>query len=463
MALAVEATAVDGKLVADIPVLAEGPSAAAEGSPNPHVLGVDRHTRRCWECSSILLDATNQGVIELRVISAWFGHPEREDLRADATEGVRETLRTAALGLPVQIIASSKLWGDPAPYCLKQLEVTYEQTWLTANERSALEALRQRACEKATGSPDIEKLLSRLGQALLGVGMRPACQESSTGCGSLVSSPALSMDVSSGKEAASASEGVLCTDPLPLLGRTSPRWKCLGFQACDPRTDLRTGRLALESLVYLAERYPLAAGQMAAEAQEDNVDYPFAVASINVTQILARYLGLLGDAGAFGASPLAYWATAPRPVVRRFARLLLGSERCDVDVFGELHAATLARLHTTWRDLKAADSQLTIMDFPQALDATMVAVHAFCSRSGFESALDFRGLSKFDPSVVEDLSMAAEEAPPVLGALRMAAETVSDTAGMVGDYVRGFLANGRAPGGRAGNSGAGMPLHDPST
>lgn len=390
------------------------PSGAPPLSPWSASLGVERQVETCFEYGSLVLSCADYE--EIRIVSAWFGHAKDSSLRTNITQDVCVLLSSAGLaagsiadGVPrlvvsVDVGASTKLWGDPALFCLKRLEVIYDLIWLGDEEALALSILRKRVNDKALAAPNLEELLCRLASSLLGTDTIDACEAAS--------------------------------------GRKSPRWKVLGFQSCDPRTDLRTGRLALEALVYLAERYPLAAGQMVAEANQDWIDYPFAVASINMTQLLARYLGLVTCGSCAGSAVRNH--VAPRRVVRAFAKLLLHKDSSGTEAFGELHAAAMARLHTTWRVLRTADPTLTIMDFRQALDATMCVVNAFFLSRVLSDALDFRGISQFDMPVaqlppveeVEEESIMTS-ASAASASLRAVATSFSEAAGTVGDYFSG--------------------------
>mmetsp|Transcript_47317 Transcript_47317/g.133461 ORF Transcript_47317/g.133461 Transcript_47317/m.133461 type:complete len:405 (+) Transcript_47317:90-1304(+) len=387
-------------------------AAEREMLPSP-LLGVDRCTVRCWEYGTVMLGPEEQagGSVpsgDISVVLAWFGDPEDASQRCDVTRQMQELLESSGAppGCAAEVPATTRLWGDPARFRMKQLEVTFDHTWLSADERGALGALQRRVSEKAQKAPELEDLLCRLSDALMGAL-----------CRSVTVSEAM---------------------PSAPLGRTSPRWRQLGFQSSDPRTDLRTGKLALEALVYLAERYPLAAGQMVREAQSDGIDYPFAVASINVTQLLARYLGLAGDITSTARSG---GHVAPRRVVQRFARLLLNTEATGVDTFGELHAAVMARLHAAWRARKVDDPELTIMDFPPALDETLAAVHAFCLSAALESAGEFRILSgggEDEHAVSTDVGEPASYG--ILHAsVRRSVKSVAETAGILGTYIQGVF------------------------
>jgi len=364
-------------------------------------LGVSLQTLRCWEYGSVMLGASHtqeegaqtanrveaptaaegsapqDGDGPISVISAFFGDPDDPAHRRDITTEVR-ALYSEALAAqgdcgPVEVPAVTRLWGDPARFRVKQLEVTYEQRWLSDDERRALEALQVRVTEKAQSAPDLEELLARLGTALRGAAVRRP-----------------SVSVSDGGADTAASAADMAASEIAPLGLTSPRWRLLGFQSNDPRTDLRTGRLALEALVYFAEQYPRVAARLVQEAQSNGIDYPFAVASINVTQLLARYFGVSGDGCGAGGS--AGDCVAPWRVVRSFARLLVSCGGSNIDPFGELQSAVMEHLHARWHAKKEADPLLTVMNFAPTLEETLASVHVFCQRAPLHSTTEFRRL-----------------------------------------------------------------------
>jgi len=213
----------------------------------------------------------------------------------------------------------------------------------------------------------------------------------------------------------------------------SPCWRQLGFQSNDPRTDLRTGRLALEALLYLAERYPLAVGQMVREAQGDALDYPFAVASINVTQYLIRYLSLADNRKHNGKDR----PVAPQDFVKRFAKLLVNTGTSNVDPFCEFHAAVMSSLHATWRTRKAVQPELTILDFLPALEDTMTTVHAFCTDAALESIWEFHALHA--NGIEDEQSTVSTETQSSIQGFRLsfqhAFKTVSESASLFGTYI----------------------------
>jgi len=388
----------------------------------------------------------------------------------------------------VEVPATTRLWGDPARFRVKQVEVTFDYTWLEDDARCTLEALKHRVDEKAQTSADLEPLLQRLGAAVVQNRSAPKPDSAPKSGEQPVLGPAVSSRASArsingiGQTDSDASTG--STMPSEPLGSISPRWRQLGFQSNNPRTDLRTGRLALEVLVYLAERYSNATLQMICEAQTGGLDYPFAVASINVTQHLARYLGLIND----GSSNSIAGLHAPPRVVWKFARLLLraGQEDSSVDPYCELHFAVLSRLHVTWKSWKRRRPELTVMDFSPAVEDTMAAVHKFLLSAPLEAVSELHALIPADDAselaeqdeAVLDPADAAGESEAVSGPMAtvpgsMAAwraskyqeaqaqnpailSAVSHTVGIFGRYVSG-LAEDTAVAAAAALSPAGEP------
>ncbi|CAE6940179.1 elmoC [Symbiodinium natans] len=396
----------------------------AGGSPAGQLLGVERRTIRCWEYGSVFIpdedgcdEDPKTGILaplgSVQVVLAWFGDASDESLRNDITDEVQRMLSSSQRSA---VPAMARLWGDPAKFRLKQLEVTYEQDWLGHERREALLALKARANEKAQEASELESLLQRLSVALV----------------------------------ASAQSRPCPVESIAGFGSTSPRWRQLGFQSCDPRTDLRTGILALDCLVHMAERYPLATSQMVREAQSDGIDYPFAVASINITQHLARYLQLVKDGlGCPGMD------VASNRVVHRFSRLLLSSrQRLDnqskckepsIEPFCELHAAVMSRLHSNWRGRKQEDPNITVMQFGPIMEETLAAACAFCKQTPMETASEFRALASVAqeaPRVPRSAAVGEEESEDFSNLADSVQQTVqkfSETASIFGTYLHGVI------------------------
>ncbi|MED6122562.1 hypothetical protein PIB30_040866 [Stylosanthes scabra] len=80
---------------------------------------------------------------------------------------------------------------------------------------------------------------------------------------------------------------------LPSL--KSERWKDMGWQGSDPSTDFRGGGfISLENLIFFAQKYPESFQRLL--HKQDGIraewEYPFAVAGINISFMLAQMLDL---------------------------------------------------------------------------------------------------------------------------------------------------------------------------
>jgi len=128
------------------------------------LLGIDCCTKGCWEYGAIVLGESEPlgRPAGLHILSAWFGDPDDQGCQKDITSAARELLASQN-SLPVEFPATTKMWGDPARFRMKRLEVTYQHVWLDVSEREALQALQRRVSEKAQNAPDLEELVKRLG------------------------------------------------------------------------------------------------------------------------------------------------------------------------------------------------------------------------------------------------------------------------------------------------------------
>ncbi|KAM7272226.1 hypothetical protein ACFE04_026889 [Oxalis oulophora] len=80
---------------------------------------------------------------------------------------------------------------------------------------------------------------------------------------------------------------------LPPL--KSELWKEMGWQGSDPSTDFRGGGfISLENLIYFAEKYPDSFQNLLLKKDGNRAEweYPFAVAGINISFMLAQMLDL---------------------------------------------------------------------------------------------------------------------------------------------------------------------------
>ncbi|PON80647.1 ELMO domain containing protein [Parasponia andersonii] len=83
------------------------------------------------------------------------------------------------------------------------------------------------------------------------------------------------------------------TKELPSL--KSELWKQMGWQGSDPSTDFRGGGfISLENLIFFAQKYPESFQRLLHKQDGTRAEweYPFAVAGINISFMLAQMLDL---------------------------------------------------------------------------------------------------------------------------------------------------------------------------
>eukprot|EP00386_Alphamonas_edax_P008383 GDKI01027497.1.p1 GENE.GDKI01027497.1~~GDKI01027497.1.p1 ORF type:complete len:283 (-),score=63.78 GDKI01027497.1:324-1172(-) len=155
----------------------------------------------------------------------------------------------------------------------------------------------------------------------------------------------------------------------PKANSSSPRWKKLGFQSNNPRTDFRGGGVfSLRNMVYLAENYRHEFTRMLAESQStDMMEYPLSAALINVSQLVVLFLQLNEEPGrVMGAGE----DTASNRVLKSFARLAADA---NAHALEELFCACAINLHSAWKQV-CQRPNANLMNFPEALRATKDAM-----------------------------------------------------------------------------------------
>jgi len=158
----------------------------------------------------------------------------------------------------------------------------------------------------------------------------------------------------------------------------SRRWRTLGFQADDPRTDFRGGGLlSLQCLCHLAESHGPLARRWTAEANEEHSEYLFAAACVNVCAMLVVHLRL-NQQPAVG--PVRDAKPACDLALKRFSRRLSASSD-GLEVFYELFVATMGRLHLEWRAFCAQKKGANLLHFGEVLRRVNVALDYAVSAS----------------------------------------------------------------------------------
>jgi ELMO/CED-12 family/ELMO, armadillo-like helical domain len=194
-------------------------------------------------------------------------------------------------------------------------------------------------------------------------------------------------------EAALAELWALTFPGVELDGRTSEQWKWMGFQGTNPNTDWRgMGFVGLQHLLYFAKSHGDEYRKMVNEQRSRTSNsYPFAVAGINLSQMLYDLLGIFKCARNRQSSALAAAALPPPPPLSlssSASSLSLSSSSsaaapssaaqaaADEDIEGELvpilfdHTEALEELYCitfqvldhTWDDMQAS-----YMDFPKVI------------------------------------------------------------------------------------------------
>jgi len=140
----------------------------------------------------------------------------------------------------------------------------------------------------------------------------------------------------------------------------SELWKKLGFQSENPLRDFRgSGIFGLKNMLFFAEKYPKCFSDLVdIDQSREGEQYPFAVASFNVTMMLFELLG-------WG------WKTPGKSTVKDpavYHRLVsfLFSADYSIDraenIFNELFSVLMVKVDAKWYEMKAG-----YMDFPKVL------------------------------------------------------------------------------------------------
>lgn len=165
---------------------------------------------------------------------------------------------------------------------------------------------------------------------------------------------------------------------LTPTGRRDPRWKLLGFQDEDPRTDFRGGGLlSLKCLIWMTQLDAQRVAQLIRESSGQGTLspeywYPFAAAVINVCFELSNWL-LLDQRRANGK-------VQPDEVCngleyRRFAELTVE----EPETFLLLATSAVVAMHEEWSSKK-----YTVMEFRKCVKTAIRRVSNFLSQTSKE-------------------------------------------------------------------------------
>lgn len=241
----------------------------------------------------------------------------------------------------------------------------------------------------------------------------------------------------------------------------SPLWMDRGFQREDPTTDFRGGGvLALECLVFFATRHGDKVRQILQTTARDDEDlaalgadgrpvvprcYPFALAGVNLTRMIAELVHLTGESQGVEFSARALAAGCPE-----FWRL---SASAAGEAFHHLYCVAFLLLDRRWRE-----SGASITDFSDVMAATKADVaQLLATRPSTPDALWHAVIAR------RAVAAFADDAAPPARALGMGAGSGTGGGGGAGSGNSGSRRSsggGRAPSGdrstdKPGAAGAG--------
>jgi hypothetical protein len=147
--------------------------------------------------------------------------------------------------------------------------------------------------------------------------------------------------------------------------RTGEHWQWIGFQGCDPATDVRGGgQLGLECVVFFLERHALIARAMQESRATDRSageNYPWVSAGIGLTRALAAAFDVLTPHGA---------------PMREFTRKTHWHLLHSVEDFERLFCCLFVLLDRVWQEEHA-----TYMDYPRVMKIAQQRLANILSRA----------------------------------------------------------------------------------
>ncbi|GAB5367003.1 hypothetical protein AAMO2058_001192500 [Amorphochlora amoebiformis] len=157
------------------------------------------------------------------------------------------------------------------------------------------------------------------------------------------------------------------TEELPDLNQREDKWKYVGYQNARPETDFRAaGRTGLKQQLKFAEAFPDMFRRILAEGK-----YPWAAASINITEILVTHLKLRVPQPRIGPIPIRNIYN-----LQAFASLTTSASKGKdikngqffMTAFNELHILSTLLLDAVWNKRLADDRSTNLLHFNFALE-----------------------------------------------------------------------------------------------
>lgn len=164
----------------------------------------------------------------------------------------------------------------------------------------------------------------------------------------------------------------------PLEQRVTKQWGKLGFQGKDPATDFRgAGIYSLTNLLHLSERYQRFFGSLVASS------FPFAITSINLTNVLFELLG-------YGMRP------SPHSHSRtRLCSLVVADGQVRDDLFCEAYCLIFWCFAEEWRRMNA-----TYLQFPTVMTAARMKFCLLIEEIRTPADLAARNARAFDADLI---------------------------------------------------------------
>ena len=157
-------------------------------------------------------------------------------------------------------------------------------------------------------------------------------------------------------------------ETIPFVEGKTKQWQEMGWQGDHPSSDFRGGGyLALENLIYFADKKPLAFQRLCFKMQGKRSDweYPFGAAGVNITFMLTKVLELNPKTANHTSSSFDFDFAPVTPAGRAFLGLLDSEDELYEKAFEELFCAVFELLDRVWLEEKA-----DYMQFPTVMKKT---------------------------------------------------------------------------------------------
>mmetsp|Transcript_11147 Transcript_11147/g.15508 ORF Transcript_11147/g.15508 Transcript_11147/m.15508 type:complete len:279 (+) Transcript_11147:95-931(+) len=186
-------------------------------------------------------------------------------------------------------------------------------------------------------------------------------------------------------------------EEVPDLDKPHERWKYIGFQNARPETDFRAaGWLGLKHLVHFAEKYPKLLHRILAEQR-----YPWAAASINITEIIVTHLKLRDPQPKIAPIPIEKIYNLQSFMWIAFRAFKGRDPQAKAEFFAidALHQCGAIMLDHLWNQRMERDRSTNLLHFKMALMETSAVMHHILNlRPDTIREMEGRFISRLPPS-----------------------------------------------------------------